>query len=140
MMHYTVAHYVSSYCTQSNISSSREVRKIWTSTKFVEYMSIPYVAQAFTIQRTRTIIKTGKTTTETVYGITSRSPQKATPEQILATNRGHWAIENRSHYVRDVTYDEDRSQIRAKNGPQVMATLRNLGSIYIKVRNPPQNV
>lgn len=89
-------------------------------------MSIPYVAQAFTIQRTRTIIKTGKTTTETVYGITSRSPQKATPEQILATNRGHWAIENRSHYVRDVTYDEDRSQIRAKNGPQVMATLRNL--------------
>jgi hypothetical protein len=89
-------------------------------------MSIPHVAQAFTIQRTRTSIKTGKTTIETVYGITSRPPQRATPKQILATNRGHWAIENRSHYVRDVTYDEDRSQIRTKNGPRVMASLRNL--------------
>ena len=89
-------------------------------------MSIPHVAQAFTIQRVRTSIKTGKTTTETVHGVTSRSPQKATPKQILATNRGHWSIENRSHYVRDVTYDEDRSQVRTKNGPRVMASLRNL--------------
>ncbi len=54
------------------------------------------------------------------------SPQKATPEQLLALNRGHWAIENKSHYVRDVTFDEDRSQIRTHAGPRVMATLRNL--------------
>jgi len=39
--------------------------------------------------------------------------------------RGHWGIENKSHYVRDVTFDEDRSQIRKKSGPRVMATLRN---------------
>jgi hypothetical protein len=41
-------------------------------------------------------------------------------------NRGHWSIENRLHYVRDVTFDEDRSQIRTQNAPRVMATLRNL--------------
>lgn len=45
---------------------------------------------------------------------------------MLDLNRGHWSIENESHYVRDVTFDEDRSRIRKKGGPQVMATLRNL--------------
>lgn len=45
---------------------------------------------------------------------------------MLGLNRGHWAIENCEHYVRDVTLDEDRSRIRKKGGPQVMATLRNL--------------
>lgn len=39
--------------------------------------------------------------------------------------RGHWSIENKTHWVRDVTYDEDRSQIRAGTGPHVMAALRN---------------
>jgi predicted transposase YbfD/YdcC len=39
--------------------------------------------------------------------------------------RGHWEVENRSHYVRDVTYDEDHSQVRTGSAPQVMATMRN---------------
>lgn len=39
--------------------------------------------------------------------------------------RGHWSIENKVHWVRDVTYDEDRSQTRTGTGPQVMAALRN---------------
>ena len=39
--------------------------------------------------------------------------------------RSHWHIENRSHWVRDVTFDEDRSQVRRGNIPQVMAVLRN---------------
>lgn len=40
--------------------------------------------------------------------------------------RGQWSIEDRLHWVRDVTYDEDRSQARTGNGPRVMASLRNL--------------
>jgi len=63
---------------------------------------------------------------ETVYLITSLKPDKASPEKLLKINREHWGIENKSHYVRDVTYDEDRSQIRSKNGPRMMAILRNL--------------
>ncbi len=61
--------------------------------------------------------------------------------------RGHWLIEDRLHWVRDVTYDEDRSQVRTANGPRVMASLRNLAiailrlngqiSIAAALRHPP---
>ncbi|MEK8017043.1 MAG: hypothetical protein VSS75_009260 [Candidatus Parabeggiatoa sp.] len=44
---------------------------------------------------------------------------------MLKRNRGHWTIENRSHYVRDVTFDEDHSQVRTGSGPQIMACLRH---------------
>jgi predicted transposase YbfD/YdcC len=57
--------------------------------------------------------------------MTSLSPLKADPARLLELNRGHWSIENRLHYVRDVTFDEDRSQIRTKNAPRIMASLRN---------------
>ena len=40
--------------------------------------------------------------------------------------RGHWSIENSLHWVRDVTFDEDRSQIRTGAAPRVFATMRNL--------------
>ena len=73
-----------------------------------------------------THIKSQKKTLETVYGITSLSPQKASPVQLLMLNRGHWSIENSLHYVRDVTFDEDRSSIRTRNAPRTMAALKNL--------------
>jgi hypothetical protein len=50
---------------------------------------------------------------------------QAKPVQLAAWIRGHWSIENAVHWVRDVTYDEDRSQIRTGAGPQVMTALRN---------------
>ena len=68
----------------------------------------------------------GQTTTETSYIITSLSAQEASPLQLLELVRGHWGIENRLHWVRDVTFDEDRCQIRTGAAPQVMAALRNL--------------
>lgn len=49
----------------------------------------------------------------------------ADPRQVAAWIQGHWRIENRLHWVRDVTFDEDRSTIRTGSGPQVMATFRN---------------
>jgi predicted transposase YbfD/YdcC len=57
------------------------------------------------------------------YGITSIED---TPQRILTINRGHWEIENRLHWVRDVTFDEDRCQIRKGNGAHIMASIRNL--------------
>ena len=60
-----------------------------------------------------------------VYGVTSLRPERVTPGQLLAFVRGHWHIENKSHWVRDVTFDTDRSQVRCGNIPQVMAALRN---------------
>lgn len=58
--------------------------------------------------------------------MTSLDSERVTPEKLLEFNRRHWEIENRVHYVRDVTYDEDRSRVRTQNGPRVMASLRNL--------------
>jgi predicted transposase YbfD/YdcC len=53
------------------------------------------------------------------------SCEKANPARLLKLNRGHWGIENSLHYVRDVTFDEDRSQIRTLNAPEVMASIKN---------------
>jgi hypothetical protein len=63
---------------------------------------------------------------DNAYGVTSLGKKQATAQRLLQLNRGHWEIENRVHYVRDVTYDEDRCRIRTENGPRVMASIRNL--------------
>lgn len=89
-------------------------------------MDFPYCGQVACIERHTEYLKSGKTRSEIAYLITSLSPQKANPEQLLTVNRGHWGIENKSHYVRDVTFNEDKSQIRTHAGPRMMATLRNL--------------
>jgi hypothetical protein len=88
--------------------------------------SFPFVEQSFRIDRERCNLKGKLLSSETVYGITSQKPKKASPQVLLSQNRGHWSIENGSHYVRDVSMGEDGSRIRKGNGPQVMATLRNL--------------
>ena len=69
--------------------------------------------------------KTGKERAEVVDGVTRLRPERATPGRLLELVRGHWSIENKSHWVRDVTFDEDRSQVRCGNIPHVMAALRN---------------
>lgn len=89
-------------------------------------LGFPHAAQALQIRRRRRRLDQPKRfTTETVYAITSLNVHQARPAELAAWIRGHWSIENKLHYVRDVTYDEDRSQIRTRTGPQVMAALRN---------------
>ena len=73
-----------------------------------------------------TFKKSGKQRQEIVYGVTSLSPAQADPARLLCLCRQHWHIENKSHWVRDVTFDEDRSQVRSGSIPQVMAALRNV--------------
>ena len=58
-------------------------------------------------------------------GITSLTPECGSAKRILMLRRGHWAIENLSHRTRDVLFDEDASQVRCGNGPQVMCAGRN---------------
>ncbi len=55
------------------------------------------------------------------------------PAELAAIIRGHWAIEDRLHWVRDMDYDEDRSQIRTAAAPRVMATLRNLANTVLRL-------
>ena len=76
-------------------------------------------------QLRRTVTKKGKRTVEVVYLITSADARTAPPAVLAAWVKGQWSIENRLHWVRDVTFDEDRSQVASGNAPQVMASLRN---------------
>jgi predicted transposase YbfD/YdcC len=103
----------------------REIRtlKILTIASGIDF---PHAAQAIQILRRRHRLDEPKRfTTETVYAITDLRVHQAKPAQLAAWIRGHWHIENKIHWVRDVTYDEDRSQIRTGTGPEVMAALRN---------------
>lgn len=70
---------------------------------------------------------------EIAYGVTSLKQKKASAQRLLELNRRHWEIENRVHYVRDVTYDEDRCRIRTDNGPRVMASIRNLSISLVRM-------
>jgi predicted transposase YbfD/YdcC len=102
-----------------------EQRNITTSAALVGYNDWPGLAQVFEIGRHVITKKTGEERVEVVYGVTSLRPERVTPGQLLEFVRGHWHIENKSHWVRDVTFDEDRSQVRCGNIPHVMAALRN---------------
>lgn len=102
-----------------------ETRNLTTSEALVGYSDWPGMAQVFELGRHVITKKTGKERVEVVYGVTSLRPERATPGRLLALVRGHWQIENKSHWVRDVTFDEDRSQVRCGNIPQIMAALRN---------------
>ena len=95
-----------------------------------EYLDWPGVAQVGQVESE--VVKGGKTTHETRYFITSVSRAVADAGQLLKWARGHWSIENRSHYVRDVTMGEDASRIRKRSGPQVMAALRNATISFLR--------
>jgi predicted transposase YbfD/YdcC len=98
--------------------------KVLAAPAWITFAGAAQVAQ---IRRTttRTVQGVTKKTVEVVYVITSADHIAASPTTLAAWVQDHWAIENRAHWVRDVTFDEDRSQIRTGNGPQVMACLRN---------------
>ena len=89
-------------------------------------LGFPAAAQVARITRHRIHHTTGAGKAETSYIVTSLSVEQAAPARIADILRGHWQIENRLHWVRDVTYGEDGSRVRAGNAPRVMASLRNL--------------
>ena len=111
----------------------RTTTRTLKAAEIAEGIGFPGAVQVLQLTRTATDDKTGKNHTEVVYAVTSLSVADAKPAQIAAWLRGHWAIENRLHWVRDVTYSEDHSQIRTEGGPQVMATLRNTGISILRL-------
>lgn len=101
-----------------------EHRKIVVSSLLQDYSSWPGAKQVFCITRSRTVVKTAKTSIESVYGVTSLSSDIASPAYLLSLNRNHWHIENKSHWVRDVIFDEDRSSL-SSNISLAILTFRN---------------
>jgi predicted transposase YbfD/YdcC len=102
-----------------------EEREIEASSALHGYSEWPGMQQVLRIRRTVTSKRTGHTRSEVGYAVTSLPPERATPDQLMKAWREHWTIENRVHWVRDVTFDEDRSQLRTGHAHQVLAALRN---------------
>jgi predicted transposase YbfD/YdcC len=89
-------------------------------------LDFPHATQALQITRRVRDLHRRRWRTITVYAITSLSAIQASPARLADLVRGHWAIENGLHHVRDVTYTEDASQTRTGTAPRAMAALRNL--------------
>ena len=109
-----------------------ETRRIWCSTDLNTYLGFPGVGQVFMIEREVVHKKTGAITLEHALGMTSQTPEQADANRVLATNRGHWVIENSCHYIIDWNFHEDRSRIRTGHGPCNVTRLRRFAVGLLK--------
>jgi predicted transposase YbfD/YdcC len=105
---------------------ARRTIKVALVPAWIEFDGAAQVAQL-----RRTVTRNGKKTVEVVYLITS--DRNADPATLAAWVRGHWEIENRLHWVRDVTYQEDKSLVRTGNAPRAMASLRSLAISLLRI-------
>lgn len=104
-----------------------EVREIVTSAALNDFLDWPDIQQVFRLTRCRLRQKDGHRSETVVYGVTSLSPQAASPKKLIEITRDHWAaIENGTHWVRDVVMGEDLSTVHKATAPQAFAALRNL--------------
>jgi len=101
-----------------------EIRTLERSAALNDYLAWPDVGQVLRRTCQRVELTTGVIAEETTYGVTSL-PSTASAAEIEGVWRGHWTIENKVHHVRDGTFGEDASQIRAGRAPQALAALRN---------------
>ncbi len=103
----------------------REWRTLETSAALADWLGWPGGRQVLRRTCRRVIVATGEVSEDVTDGMTSLSAQQATAAVLERLWRGHWAIENRVHYPRDVTLGEDAGQAYRGNTPQALAALRN---------------
>lgn len=116
-----------SFAHEISIGHGRiETRYLTVTSDLNDYLDFPYVQQVFRLQRVIQNQSTGKITYQVVFGITSLSQDQCAPEQLMTFIRSHWHIENRLHYVRDVTFGEDACRIRHTKRQRLLAALNNL--------------
>lgn len=108
-----------------------EQRRIWCTSALNDYLDFPHVGQAWRIERDRTDKTSGHHSREAVVGLTSRTSEEMTPQQVLAINRAHWSIES-VHHIIDWNYDEDRGRIRTGHGPANVTRLRRFAIGLLK--------
>ena len=105
---------------------ARRTIKVVLSPAWIEFTGAAQVAQL-----RRTVTRNGRKTVEVAYLITSS--RDADPATLACWVRSHWEIENRLHWVRDVTYGEDNSLVRTGHAPRVMASLRSLAISVLRL-------
>ena len=115
---------------------SRGVAKTWSCwITTAGEMQFPHIAQVACILREVRSLTGEKLSKDIAIQLTSRSPKEMTAADMNRHTRGHWAIENKSHYVRDTAYREDPNQSWKGNGPHSLATLRNLAVSLLRLKN-----
>ena len=115
------------FCEQPQKGHGRiDCRHIEVLTLLPNTINYPHVAQVFRVRRERTDLSSGTTSVTYAYGITSVAAEDASPKQLLAWNRGHWAVESKNHQRRDKTLDEDACLARTGLAPANRATCNNL--------------
>lgn len=110
--------------TKRERGHGRTERRTVKITSVARDLAFPGAARAIRIVRRRKV--KGKWSAETCYAVTSLTVTQASPARLAAIIRGHWGIEDRLRWVRDMGLDEDRSPVRTAAGPRIMASLRNL--------------
>jgi len=101
-------------------------RQILSSFRIAGKIEFPYLEQVFRVTRKSEVVKTGKISEQTIYGMTSLPVEEYGAEELLELVRNHWGIENGLHYRRDVTFKEDACRQTSSNGGRVLAVLNNL--------------
>lgn len=110
-------------------------RHIETTTALNDYLDWPGLAQCFKLTRRRILISTGEIQEQVSYGITSLSPTQADPQALLTLVQQHWTVENKLHWVKDVTFDEDHCQLRTGRTHHLMTIFRNLTLSLLRLNN-----
>ena len=112
----------------------RTERRYARVAKAPENLDFPHAAQVIVVCRERADLGDVMISTETSYYITSLPAQAAGPDRLGRHVREHWGIENKLHWVRDWSYDEDRHQLRAPSSTaRAMASLRNLAISLLRL-------
>jgi predicted transposase YbfD/YdcC len=111
-----------------------ETHTLTTSTLLNATSDWPHLGQVFQLVRDVRDLKTDQTSHEIAYGITSLPALAASPNRLLTFHRNHWAIENKLHYTRDVTFHEDACQLTIGTAAQAIAILNNLVLGLLRVR------
>jgi predicted transposase YbfD/YdcC len=124
--------------TQDKGHGRLETRTIETLTYIPTTLSWPGAQQICRLTHQRTV--NGKPSLEIVLAITSLTRLQANAKKLLALSRQHWSIENRLHYVRDVSMGEDACRVRSGQAPQLLAALRNLVIGLIRQRTRQKSV
>jgi predicted transposase YbfD/YdcC len=114
---------------------SRDRRKIWSCwTADASGINFPGAAQAAIIIREIFEVSGDRVSKEMALVLTSADAERMTAASLNHHKRSHWGIENKSHYPRDTVYREDNNQTWTGNGPQVLASIRNLAIGLIRLK------
>ena len=97
-----------------------------------EDLPFPHVSQVYLIERHVSDLHGNPVSAVAALGVASPAPDRASPADLARHVRGQWAIES-LHWLRDTLYQEDKSQVRTRSGPRIMAALRNLAICALRL-------